>query len=194
MSIAQRKLPTHMTADEFLAWPGDGQGGKYQLVDGELRAMAPASTTHGSIQARLAKYIDVQLDVPGGKCRLVIEPAVEVRLRADINRRVPDLGVSCTPDAAGQIVLPDPILLVEIMSPGNKDDTWDNVWAYTTLPSVREVLIVQSTRIEAELFRRQADGSWPPASEKIVADGILDLTTIGLSIALRALYQTTYLA
>ena len=194
MTSVQRKIPTHLTLDEFIAWPGDGTGGRYQLVDGEVRAMSPASTTHGTIQGELAGIIRDQLRGTGTKCRMVIEPAVEIRLRADVNRRVPDIGVSCAPDLPGQIVLPNPIILIEIMSPGNTKDTWDNVWAYTTIPTVHEILVVQSTRIEAELFRRQSDGSWPTAAEKIAADGQLRLASIDLITPLRDLYAGTYLA
>ena len=42
-----------MTVAEFLAWPGDGTGRVYELVDGELRAQDAASDTHGTIQSEL---------------------------------------------------------------------------------------------------------------------------------------------
>ncbi len=181
-----------MTVDEFIAWD-DGQPGKHQLVDGEVRAMSPSSATHGIIQANLAFLLTGHLAAPGNRCRVVTEPAIETRIRARRNMRVPDLGVSCAPVPGGQIALPDPILLIEIMSPGNKSDTWDNVWAYATIPSVKEILIVQSTRIEAALLRRQADGSWPPDPETIGAEATLALTCIGLGVPLRAAFAKTYL-
>ena len=196
MSSARRKVPpAHepMTVDEFIAWD-DGRGGKYQLVDGEVRAKSPASTTHGTIQSNLAHMLTAHLAVPGNRCRSLTEPAVETRIRARLNMRVPDLGVTCAPDAATQIALPDPILLIEIMSPDNKKDTWDNVWAYTTIPSVREIVIVQSTRIEALLLRRQTDGSWPANPETVEAEATLTLASIELTMPLRALYTKTYLA
>ena len=40
----------------------------------------------------------------------------------------------------------DPILLIELLSPGNAKDTRDNVWAYTTISSVREIVIVHTAR------------------------------------------------
>ena len=185
-----------MTVDEFVAWD-DARGGKhpkYQLVDGEVRAMAPASTAHGTIQANLARHLGNHLDKPGTRCHVVTEPAIETRVRAKLNMRIPDLGVSCLPGASGQIALPDPILLIEIMSPGNKADTWGNVWAYTSIPSVREILIMQSTRIEALLLRRQTDGSWPADPETIGPDAELALTSIDFSMPLQAAYKKTYLA
>ena len=48
-TAVRRRLPHHMTVDEFIAWVGDG---RWQLVDGEPRAMAPANATHGIIQAQ----------------------------------------------------------------------------------------------------------------------------------------------
>lgn len=194
MTNTKRKLPATMTADEFLAWSGDGTGVSYELVDGELRAMSPASTTHGAIQSAIARHIGNHLDVPGNPCRVVAEPAISLRVRANINVRVPDLGVSCAPDAPGQVYLPDPILLIEIISPGNKQDTLDNVWAYATVPTVREILLVQSTRIEAELLRRGKDGSWPPSSEVFSGDVSIPLETIGMALQLSSLYAKTHLA
>jgi Uma2 family endonuclease len=68
--------------------------------------------------------------------------------------RVPDLAVSCEVPDLGQRALTEPTLVVEILSPGNEAETRENVWAYTTIPTVREILLIRSTRIAAELLRR----------------------------------------
>ena len=193
MAETQRKPPT-MTVADFLDWGGDGSGRKFQLVDGELRAMSPGSVTHGRIQMTLGRLIGNHLVEKRGPCQVVSEPAVATRVRANINMRVPDLGVTCTPDAPGQQTLPDPILLIEILSPGNATDTWDNVWSYTTIPSVREIAVVHSTRVLVELLRRGADGSWPEEPEEIGSQGILRLESIGFACALADVYAQTHLA
>jgi Uma2 family endonuclease len=183
-----------MTTADFLDWPGDGTAKTYQLVDGEPRAMAPASATHGLIQATLAYLITRRLHETGSSCRAVTEPAVVPRLRANANLRVPDLGVTCTPIEAGQIVLPDPVLIIEILSPGNEPDTWENVWAYASIPSVQEILVVQSTRIGAELLRHRSDRSWPEEPETIDAKGALRLESIDFACPMSDLYVRTHLA
>ena len=183
-----------MTVADFLDSPGDGSGRKFQLVDGELRAMSPGSATHGTIQMTLGRLIGNALVETGAKCRVVSEPAVTTRVRANVNMRVPDLGVTCTPDAAGQQILPDPIVLIEILSPGNASDTWDNVWSYTTIPSVREIVVVHSTRMFAELLRRQADGNWPAEPEEIGPEGAPGLESIGFACPLINVYAQTHLA
>jgi len=182
-----------MTVADFLDWPGDGTGRNFQLVDGEVRAMSPGSTTHGRIQARLARLIGNSLAARASPCDITTEPAVATRVRASINVRVPDLGVTCTPDAAGQHLLPDPVLLIEILSPGNPNDTWDNVWSYCTIPSAREIAVVHSTRILIELLRRGLDGHWPKQPEQIGAGGILSFESIGFSCPLSEVYARTHL-
>lgn len=89
-------------------------------------------------------------------------------------------------------MLTDPVLLVEILSPSNQAETWANVWAYTTIPSVREILIVHSTAVRADLLRRDPDGNWPERA-LTVEDGTLDLRSIDFRIGLAALYQGTRL-
>ena len=193
MPTAHRPLH-RMTVDDFVDWPGDGTAKRYQLVDGEPRAMAPASATHGVIQATLASIIRNRLIESKSPCVAVTEPAVVPRLRANVNMRVPDIGVTCTPIERGQIELPDPVLLVEILSPGNESDTWENVWAYASIPSVQEILVVHSTRIGAALLRRQPDFAWPKEPDEIESDGTLRLESIGLACPLAELYAGTHLA
>jgi Uma2 family endonuclease len=189
-----KRRPPVMTVADFLDWPGDGTGRKFQLVDGELRAMSPGSATHGTIQMTLGRLIGNRLVDRGSSCRIVSEPAIATRVRANVNMRVPDLGVTCTPDAPGQQTLPDPIVLIEILSPGNASDTWDNVWSYTTIPSVREIAVVHSTRVLVELLRRGADGSWPAEPEEIGPGDTLRLDSIDFACALPEIYAQTHLA
>lgn len=115
------------------------------------------------------------------------------RVRASANLRVPDLGVTCAPVGPGQIELPDPILLVEVLYPGNEIATRENVWAYTTIPSVDEILLVHSTRVVAELLRRRSDLAWPEDAAEIGPEGTLHLRSIDLTCPLRDVYAGTYL-
>jgi Uma2 family endonuclease len=194
MTGAQAKLPPLMTVADFIEWPGDGTGGRYELVDGVLRAMAPASDTHGLIQTNLTIAIGMHLRTKRPGCRINTTPGVQPRLRAEWNFRIPDLGVTCAPNRPGAIMLPEPILLIEVLSPGNANDTWDNVPHYASLPSVTEILIVHSTRIRAELLRRNADGDWPENPQVIDGSGAIGLASIGLELPLAEVYAGTHLA
>ena len=75
-----------------------------------------------------------------------------------------------------------------------RDGNRANIWACTTIPSVRELLVVHSTRIEAELLRRRPDSTWPEQPDILGADAILTLQSIEFSAPLTALYRTSALA
>lgn len=186
--------PSRMTVAEFLVWDsGDRSRRRWQLVDGEPVAMAPATDRHGSIQGELARLIGNHLATHRPGCRVVTEPGVIPRTLSGQNWRIPDLGVTCAaPGEAVEIV--EPVLLIEILSPNNYAETRANLWAYTTLPSVMDIVVVNIARIEAELLRREPDGSWPK-EPTILRDGdTLHLASIEFSGPVRALYRTTSLA
>jgi Uma2 family endonuclease len=186
--------PNRMTVAEFLTWDsGDPTVHAWQLIDGEPVAMVPASDNHGTIQWALGSLLWPHLTAPGNRCRAVIEPGIVPRGRSDRNYWVPDIGITCAPPTDGQM-LPDPLILIEILSPINETETWANVWTYLTIPTVIEVLIVNSMRVEAELLRRNADGTWPEVPMRIGPEDALVLDSIGFSVPLAALYQTTTLA
>jgi Uma2 family endonuclease len=181
-----------MTVAEFLAWDAFGET-RWQLVDGEPVAMAPGSRTHGSLQLELGALIRNHLAVGGNRCSVVAEPGIVPRVRANENFRIPDLAVTCTPYDAEEYDVSNPVLIVEVLSPTNHADTWRNVWAFTTIPSLREILLLSSTAVRAELLRRGSDGSWPAAST-VIEEGDLVLDSIDFTEPLAAVYRTTRLA
>jgi Uma2 family endonuclease len=189
---AALKVPGDMNVEEFLDWvPGDNQ--MWQLVDGVPLAMAPANRTHGAIQSAIGAAIHGHLEQQGSGCSIGTAPGIRPRVRADANYRVPDLAVTCSPYTEEEQTLTDPVLVIEILSPSNQAETWTNVWAYTTIPSVREILVIQGARIGANLLRRGTDGAWPE-QPLTIDSGDLILESIGLTVPLTALYRTTRLA
>ena len=68
-----------------------------------------------------------------------------------------------------------------------------NVWAYTTIPSVREIVVFNSEKIDALVLRRGADGTWPDQTTA-VTEGELTLESIGFQTSIEDIYRTTWLA
>jgi Uma2 family endonuclease len=188
---AALKLPEFLTVDAFLAWDAP-MGQLWQLVDGVPQAMAPASPTHGLIQGEVARLIGNHLIANDSPCSVVVTPGVIPRVQSDINVRIPDLAVTCTPAMPGDSALRDPVLLIEILSPNNRAETWTNVWSYTTMPSVREILVLHSGSIGADLLRRDTDGTWPERPQAIGQED-LALESIGYIGPLVAFYRSTWL-
>ncbi|WP_170985148.1 Uma2 family endonuclease [Roseomonas sp. AR75] len=186
------KLPDDLTVAEFREWcPEDGQ--RWQLVDGEPVSLASVPDARGRLLAEAGRLLANHLERIGSPCVVSTTPGIVPHANARHNVRVPDIGVSCAPPAANQLETRDPVLLVEILSHGNARQTRANVWAYTTIPALREILVLHQDERKAELLRRAADGTWPKEPE-IMIEGDLALDSIGFRAPLAALYRTTALA
>ena len=59
--------------------------------------------------------------------------------------------------------------------------SWSNVWSYTTIPSVSEILVVESVRTRAHLLRRDEQGNWPERA-LVIDDGLLELASIDFRV------------
>ena len=56
---------------------------------------------------------------------------------------------------------------------------------------MREILLVRSTHIAAELIRREPDGGWPANPSPIGEEDRLILQSIGFECPLAAMYEGT---
>jgi Uma2 family endonuclease len=88
----------------------------------------------------------------------------------------------------------DPILIVEVLSPGNEAETWESIRALAPLRSLTEILVVESVKVEAQVFRRSAAGDWPGEPEVIGPGGTVRLAAIGLEMPVAEVYRGTHLA
>ena len=93
--------------------------------------------------------------------------------------------------AEDQLILDQPVLLIEILSPSNKAKTRTNVWTYTTLPSVREIVVVHSRRVEVQLLRCSEDRIWLDDAERLQVGDVLSLESIGFHCPVVDLYSDT---
>ena len=182
-----------MTVDEFFAWEGDGTDRRFELVDGALRAMAPAAPTHSLLQARIGRLIGNHLDAHGIPCLVGTAPGVIPKVQSNANYRIPDVGVFCGKHLDADRVLENPVLLVEVLSPGNKAKTWTNIWAYTTIPTVKQLLVVGSTKVDVKLITRQADGTWPDTPDALGRDAVANLECIKMVLPVADIYRDTRL-
>ena len=193
MAVSAPPRAAPMTVEEFFAWDGGGHVGKLELVDGVVRAVAPPSATHSLIQANHAAAIKTHPRASKSPCRVGTEAGVIPLMGSRIDARIPDLAVTCSPKL-DSLTFEDPILIVEVISPSNEDESWESVRAVALLTSVKEVLVVQSTEVRAELFRRRPNGDWPIEPLEHGAGDILRLESIGLYLAMAEIYESTHLS
>lgn len=179
-----------MTVEEFLASGAHGHQGKVELVDGIVRAMAPASATHSVIQGNLVIAIGNHLRVVG-RCRVAPEAPIRPAIGPRNNARAPDVAVSCAPTSAPK-TFDDPVLIIEVMSPSNVDDTWESIRALAPLPTLTEIVVVESEKVEVQIYRRDAKGGWPDEPEVVTEVGF-QLTSIDMTMEVAEIYRATHL-
>ena len=184
---AANQLPYLMTVATFLEWDTPDDSDRWELIDGIPRAMVPPSDRHASIHGEAARLIGNHLAERRPSCRVAVGAGLSP---GEFNVRIPDLTVSCTPIAEDNRLLREPVAIVEILSPSNAADTWGNVAAYETMASVREILVLHTLLVRADLLRREEDGTWPERRLSLSPRYTVTLQSIDFAAPLAAFYRT----
>jgi Uma2 family endonuclease len=182
---------TRMTVEAFLRW-NSGDDRRYELIRGEIVAMAPPSQAHGVLASRLGRRLSEALD---GRppCRVVSEAGLRVA-GSDYDYYAADLAVTCAPHRRGQQEMPEPILIVEVLSPSTElHDRKTKLPDYRRLGSLQEIALVDSETAYVEVHRRLDGERWLVEISKGL-DGALRLGSVGLELPLAALYEGLELA
>ena len=174
-----------MTVDEFLRWE-DGTDARYELLDGFIVAMAPPAGRHSLLTTALGGEIRSALR-PRAPCRVYGEAGITLPDRGD-TCYVADLAATCEPLRTGDRLIRDPFLIIEILSPSTAAfDRQTKVADYRQIPSVQEILLIDSETIFAEMLRREGD-RW--VTEIVQGtDSILTLISVPLSVSMAELYE-----
>ena len=174
-----------MTLDEFLAWD-DGTDRRYELRGGVITAIAPPMPRHGLLALALGGEIRSALR-PRPTCRVFSEAGVTLPDRND-TFYVADLAVICEPLRAEDRLIRNPVLIVEVLSPSTAAiDRQIKVPDYRLIPSVMEILLIDSESAFAEVHRREGD-RWITEMMRGL-DAALALNSVPLTISLSELYE-----
>jgi len=169
-----------MTVAEFLTWD-DGTDTRYELIDGRPVAMAPVAPSHSIVVANLGGVLGGKpLSYYAGTTAGVIPPD------RDDAFYLADLVVSCTPVAPGMAAIPDPVVVIEVLSPSTiEHDRGRKAYDYRRIPSVQEIILVASEQRHVVTWRRRG-AKWEV--EDLIGDATLELEAVGVAIPLPAIY------
>lgn len=109
-----------MTLEEFLALPEqDEQGNHFELNEGELITLSPTGYPHGRRVGKISSYLDHLLDEATYDV-VVGEVGIILKLDPGATVRGMDVAVMYRRDAPARgMVRTPPLLIVEVISPGN---------------------------------------------------------------------------
>lgn len=172
-----------MNVDEFLAWALD-QPGRYELFRGEVYAMSPETIGHAKIKGRVYAALLAAIGKSGRACHVLPDGAT-VRVD-DATAYEPDALVYCGQEhALSATEVPDPVVVVEVLSPSSRQvDLAIKLAGYFLLPSVAHYLIVDPTRSLILHHSRTGDA----ILTRIVTEGAIVLDPPGLEFALADVY------
>ena len=176
---------TEITADEFIAWALEQPGGRFELDNGAVVAMAPERIGHGRVKNRALRALEAAIAARGLGCEAHPDGAT---VRID-DRTVyePDALVRCGPPLPGDAIeVTDPVIVVEAVSPSSRGiDRGVKLASYFSLPSVRHYLIVDTDRRVVIHHRRDEEGQ---IGVRVFRDGLLTLDPPGLTIEVRDIF------
>ncbi len=178
-AMSASALP-RMTADEFIAWAMEQPEGRhYELVAGEIVAMAPERLGHVRAKMRVTQRLSEAIARAGLPCEAFIDGVVVQADQATVYE--PDALVRCGPPLGDEIVkVTDPMIVVEVLSPSTRSvDTGLKFTDYFRIPSVRHYLLVRAENRTVVHHARDTAGN---ISSRIVNDGTLTLDPPGIDL------------
>jgi Uma2 family endonuclease len=146
-----------MKVDEFLAWSDSQSEGRYELVDGQIVAMAPDRVLHNLTKLSVAVALRDAVNAAALPCT-VFTDGVAVVIN-ESTTRIPDASVQCEAplDRASMVV--SPLIVVEVASPSSeRSDLGAKLIEYFSLPGVRHYLVVLADKRAVVHYRRHESG------------------------------------
>lgn len=175
-----------MTADEFLTWAMERpKGERYELVAGEVVAMAPERLAHAQVKYRITRAFDDALRARGLPCEALPDGmAVQID---ETTVYEPDALVRCGPDLPSDTVtILDPVIVVEVLSPSSRArDAGAKLADYFRLASVRHYLIVDTAR-RTVIHHRREDRE--RLQTLVVRAGTLELDPPGIRVTIETFF------
>jgi Uma2 family endonuclease len=170
-----------MTLDAFLAWERR-QELRYEFDGVRAIAMTGGTVAHSEIATNIVEALRRRLR--GGPCR-----AFRGDLKIIVNGHVrdPDAVVTCSPVANDRDIVPDPVVVFEVLSPSTAgiDRIVKNA-EYEATPSIRHYVMLEQTAIAATVFSREGE-AW--RGRLLRGEAPLGFPELGIDVPLAEFYQ-----
>jgi Uma2 family endonuclease len=174
-----------MDVDAFLTW-AEGRDGRWELRDGQPVLMSPERAAHALTKYAAQKTLEAAIIRAGLPCRMFPD-GMTVRIAARTAFE-PDALVVCPSPRLDVIEIPNPVVVVEVLSPSTAaDDHGVKLDGYFSLASVAHYLILNPDRRVMIWHKRAQAGA---IETRILRDGVLRLDPPGLEAEVAAFFLT----
>jgi Uma2 family endonuclease len=173
-----------MTRDQFFDW-AEAQDARYEFDGFEPVAMTGGNLNHNRIAFNIHRALYGRLK--GSGCEPLGLDAGVATIGDTV--RYPDAVVTCSPAQGGSRLVPNPVVVFEVISPTSGHvDRIVKVREYAAVDSIRRYLIVESASAGLTVHERQAAGQkWTVTT--VMADDLLPLPEVGVEIPVAEIYE-----
>lgn len=181
-SAQQITSPERMPLAEFLAWE-DAQPVRHERVGGHVWAMVGGTLNHNRIAGNVWAALRQRLHGKG--CEAFAMDVRVVSPRGDV--MYPDVVAACGERRGSDREISDSVIVVEVLSPSTaaRDHGYKR-WAYGTIPSLRNYVIIAQDADGAEVAT--ADGETWRSVHLLDPNASLRLDALGLEIPLAEVF------
>ena len=183
MTLLSPEADRRYSREEFRRWCETQPRGRYERVDGRIVAMAPERGAHLRAKAAVYEALKRAIAAAGVDCQALPDGATVETGDSDYE---PDALVNCgTPMADDAVAAPNPVIVVEVLSPGTAaTDTGGKLADYFRVPSVAHYLIVHPVRRMVTHHRRTGAS----IDTVVVVSGPISLDPPGIIISVEEIH------
>jgi Uma2 family endonuclease len=183
MVVTLPEMDRRFSREAFRRWYEAQPGGHYERVDGRIVAITPERGAHLRMEGAVYEVLDRAVAFAGVPCQALPDGATVEAVDSD---HEPDALVNCEEAMADDaVVVPHPVVVVEVLSPGTSStDTGARLAGYFRVRSVAHYLIVHSIRRLIIHHRRNGDA----IATRIVVSGPIEMDPPGIVITTAEIY------
>jgi Uma2 family endonuclease len=179
-------LAKPMLMDDLLAWERR-QELRYEFDGIQPVAMIGGTIAHSVIATNIVRALDDKLS---GPCRVF---RGDLKIIAANRVRYPDAVVTCTPVPDDTDIVPEPLIVFEVLSPSTAlVDRNVKASEYHATPSIQRYVMLEQTRAEVTVLER-AGPAWTQTT-LVGPPAILVLPEVVVEVPLSELYRRVQLA
>jgi len=178
----------YVSQEEYLAMERASEQ-KHEYFKGEVFAMSGASNEHNDINYNINRLVAPFLHGKG--CKLY---GSDFRIHIPENTlyTYPDFTIVCGKTETTEVYtdnLTNPAVIIEILSKSTMDyDRGTKFNLYRSIKTLKEYILIDSTKISVEHFLKQQDNSWNLTEFKELTDSFT-VSTISLTLLLQDIYE-----
>lgn len=185
MTAVLQLLP--VSIDDYLAGEEVSEV-KHEYLGGAIHAMAGGTNDHSAISSNAV--ISLGSALRGKSCR-ALSSDTKIRIEFPDHTRFyyPDAQVVCEPNSGTDHFQDRPAVIIEVLSESTRrTDLGEKRDAYLSIPSLKVLILAESTRPYVLIYRRRSSGGFAP-EDYSGTQAVIPLPEIGTALPLADLYD-----